>query len=99
MSSLLKVLSKVSTDYLRSVDPDQPHALSTRLIVCGLIAVAFAMYYGVLGVIAGVVIYLVAVELSGLPTVTMMLGPTIGLLVGCFAAARHCIAYWRNYGH
>jgi hypothetical protein len=92
MISLLRYL-------LSKQDQTQPHTLLTRLIVGFCICLAYIVLHGFYGLLASVVVYLLGVEIMGLPIQTMFYPFILGLLSGCWKSFLSVREYWRNYGH
>lgn len=80
-------------------DPTQPHKLLTRLIVSLCVCFAFIVLYGFYGLAAAVIVYLIGIELLGMPINWMYYTFALGLLVGGWKSVRSIIDYWRNYGY
>jgi len=86
-------------EFLSKQDPTQPHTLLTRLVVSSCICLAYIMLYGFYGLIAAIVVYLLGVELIGLPANWMFCPFAIGLLVGCWNSFLSIRDYWNSYGY
>lgn len=87
------------TDLLSRQDPAQPHTLLTRLVVSFCIGFAYIVLYGFYGLVAAVIVYLLGVELMGLPLSWMFAAFAIGVLMGCWKSIQGIRDYWANYGH
>jgi energy-coupling factor transporter transmembrane protein EcfT len=92
MISLLK-------DLLSKQDQTQPHTLLTRLIVSFCICVAYTALHGFYGLLAAIVVYLLGVEIMGLPLEWMFYPFMLGLLSGGWRSFVSLRDYWSNYGH
>lgn len=92
---MLRMLS----DLLSRQDPSAEHSLLTRVLVCSIILVAFTILYGFYGLIAAVIVYLVGVELMGLPLLWMFAPLLFAALIGIWKGASGIRDYLRNYGH
>jgi energy-coupling factor transporter transmembrane protein EcfT len=90
---------RVIEELLSKQDPTQPHTLLTRLVVSFCICLVYIVLYGFYGLIAGIVVYLLGVELMGLPTNWMFYPIVIGLLGGCWNSFFGIRDYWKNYGY
>jgi len=55
--------------------------------------------YGLYGLIAAIIVYLLGVELMGLPLHWMYFPFILGLLSGCWKSFLGVRDYWKNYGH
>ncbi len=86
-------------DLLSKQDPAQPHTLLTRLIVSFCICLAYVVLHGFYGLLAAVVVYLIGVEIMGLPLQWMFFPIILGLLSGCWQSFLGLRDYWSNYGH
>jgi hypothetical protein len=86
-------------ELLSRQDPTQPHTLLTRLVVSFCICLAYIVLFGFYGLVAGIVVYLLGVELMGLPASWMFYPFAVGLLIGCWNAFRGIRDYWKNYGY
>ena len=86
-------------DLLSKQDQEQPHTPLTRLIVSFFICVAYIVLYGFYGLFASVVVYLLGVEIMGLPLQTMFYPFILGLLSGCWKSFLSLRDYWKNFGH
>lgn len=80
-------------------DQTQPHTLLTRLIVSFCICLACVVLHGFYGLLAAIVVYLVGVEIMGLPLQWMFYPFIVSLLSGFWKALLNIRDYWRNYGH
>lgn len=96
---MFDLLANIASRQMQNADRNRPHSFATRLAVCWAITFGFTVYYGFFGVMAGIMIYLIGVELWGLPMAVMMIGPAFGVALGLWVALRHCVTYWRRYGH
>ena len=86
-------------DLLTKQDQTQPHTPLTRLIVSFCICLANIVLHGFYGLLAAIVVYLLGVELLGLPREWMFYAFILGLLSGCWRSFLNLRDYWRNYGH
>lgn len=87
-------------EYLLSrQDPNQPHTLLTRIIVSICISLAYIIWCGFYGVIAAVAVYLLGVELMGLPLQWMFYPFALSLFIGAWKSLHAVRDYWLNYGH
>lgn len=86
-------------ELLSKQDPTQPHTLLTRLVVSACICMGCIVLYGFYGLITAIFVYLIGVELMGLPTNWMFYPFVIGLLVGCWKSFQSIRDYWENYGY
>ena len=86
-------------DLLSKQDQTQPHTLRTRLIISFCICLAYIVLHGFYGLLAAIVVYLLGVELMGLPLQWMIYPFILGLLSGCGKSFLNIRDYWRNYGH
>ena len=80
-------------------DPDARHSVITRVLVSLIIIFANAVLYGVYGVVASVLFYLLAVELGGLSLPWMFLPLAIAVVLSLRPSYRMLADYWRNHGH
>ena len=92
-------IESVVARLLAAQDPDAPHSIATRLIISAIIVFANAVLYGVYGVIASVLFYLLAVELAGMALGWMFLPFGFAMLLSLFHSLRMLRDYWVNYGH
>lgn len=92
---MLRILSNL----LSKQDPNAEHSLLTRVLVCSIILAAFTILYGFYGLVAAVIVYLVGVELLGLPLVWMFSPLLLALLIGVWKGAWGIRDYLANYGH
>lgn len=86
-------------EFLSRQDPTQPHTLLTRLVVSFCICLGYTVLFGFYGLVAGIVVYLLGVELMGLPANWMFYPVVVGLLIGCWKSFRSIRDYWKNYGY
>jgi hypothetical protein len=86
-------------DLLSRQDPKQPHSLLTRTIVSLCICLAHIVLHGFYGLCAAIVVYLLGVELLGLPQRWAFYPFFLGLLTGSWKSFRQVRDYWQNYGH
>ena len=84
---------------LSKQDPEQPHSILTRLVVSFCIGFAIIVLYGFYGLCAGIVTYLLGVELLGLPQKWAFYPVVLGFLSGAWMSVRHLRDYWRNFGN
>lgn len=84
---------------LSGQDPDAPHSLLTRLVISAIIVFAQLVLYGFYGVMAGVVVYLLGVELAGVSLRWLYLPMAVALILALRGAARMVSDYWRHHGH
>ena len=84
---------------LSKQDPTQSHTLLTRLIISFCICLAYIVLHGFYGLLAAIIVYLVGVELMGLPLQWMFYPFILGLLSGAWKAFLNVRDYWKNYGH
>lgn len=80
-------------------DPAAKHSLLTRCIVTVLIVISCIVLPCFFGVVAAVIVYLLGVELLGLPIVWMFLPLPVSLMYGLWKAWSAVGDYWENYGH
>jgi hypothetical protein len=80
-------------------DPAKPHTLLTRVIVSLIIVFASLVYAGFFGVLGGVAVYLLGVELMDLDLRWMYAPIGIALLIGLKNSLAQLADYWRHYGH
>ena len=80
-------------------DPAEKHTLLTRAIVTVLVSLTAMVLPGFYGVMAAVLVYLLGVELLGLPVTWMFLPLVLALLFGMWKAWAAVGDYWKNYGH
>jgi hypothetical protein len=90
---------RLLSDLLSRQDLTKPHTLLTRLIASFCICLAWVVLHGFYGLLASVVVYLLGVEIMGLPLQTMFYPFMIGLLSGCWKSILSLRDYWGNYGH
>jgi len=87
------------SDLLSRQDLTKPHTLLTRLIVSSCICFACIVLHGFYGLLASIVVYLLGVEIMGLPLQTMFYPLILGLLSGCWKSFLNLRDYWNNHGH
>jgi uncharacterized membrane protein YczE len=86
-------------ELLSKQDPTQPHTLLTRLVVSFCIGLAYIVLHGFYGLIAAIIVYLLGVELMGLPLQWIFYPFILGLLSGCWQSFLRIRDYWKNYGY
>lgn len=86
-------------DLLSKQDPERPHTLLTRLIVSACICFAVIVLHSFYGLCAAVVVYLLGVELMGLPQRLAFFPIALGFLSGALSSFRYLRDYWQNFGH
>ena len=87
------------SDLLSRQDPKAKHSLLTRILVCAIILVATGILYALYGVFASVAVYLVGVELMGMPLRWAFIPLLFAVLMGLWKGAAGIRDYLANYGH
>ena len=82
---------------LSKQDPEQPHSILTRLVVSFCICFVIIVLHGFYGLCAGIVTYLLGVELMGLPQKWAFYPIVLGFLSGVWISVRYSRDYWHNY--
>ena len=90
---------KLIAELLAMQDPAKPHTLLTRVLVSLIIVFASLVYAGLFGVLGGIAVYLVGVELMNLDLRWMYAPIGIALLIGLRNSLAPLADYWRHYGH